>query len=579
MDHSAAISKMTNKQNQTAAALTIFLLLVIAPFYTQENAGGTGGLGLPYNIPQWIISSWIISYALLLIVRSKTLIMPNGYYFFAAFPVAVMLSSILADIIDPITWLFRQFYILGGFLFLFSLFQFRLKQRSIETILFGLVLAIVLHSTIGLQQIIFPKEQWAWFLPSGDGVPRGMFEQINVQASYLATGMIISFYLISRPFFRSASLLTKTIFILSFGLSTYIIIFSGSRVGLLSIAFGLSLVFISRRKQLLTQKTMLVSLIIVSICASFLAQEGFDHTLDKTIRVTEGEYSTARLSMYSIGLDLARQEPLHGHGIGSFLRVWNLQATTFLEQHPSATLPRYATHPHNELLFWLIEGGMAVLSGILLLMLGIFIALIKCGFQRGVSYAAMALPIALHTQVELPFYTSAVHWFLWLFLIYMALRHNQKTTQIRISESARKLLQFFALFFAITVTYFMVHCARSQSDIFNYLYNKQVKPPYLQIAYDNLYFRPLADKVATRSLFFSSLKNNNKEKVLHYLLWAEDYVKSAPEPEIYSDLAKTATYLKTDKKACELVKEGAQMYPRYEELQEAVARCAVNGVN
>jgi len=277
--------------------------------------------------------------------------------------------------------------------------------------------------------------------------------------------------------------------------------------------------------------------------------------------------------MYSIGIDIAKQEPLHGHGIGSFLRVWNIQAAKFMTENPNATLPRYVTHPHNELLFWLIEGGFAALAGIVLVIIGIVIALYRCGFQRGGSYAAMLLPISLHTQVELPFYASAIHWFLWLFLIFIALRHNKKSRQLKLSKSATKLLQFFALSFAILVTYFMIHCARSQADIYNYLYDPEVKPPYLQVAYNNLYFRPLADKVAIRSLFFNSLKNNDREQVLSYLLWAEKHVKSTPVPEIYSDIAKAASYLETNKKACKLVTEGAQMYPRYKELQEAAHSC------
>jgi len=61
--------------------------------------------------------------------------------------------------------------------------------------------------------------------------------------------------------------------------------------------------------------------------------------------------------------------------------------------------------------------------------------------------------------------------------------------------------------------------------------------------------------------------------VHNYLLWAENHVKAEPEPEIYSDLAKVATYLETNKKACKLVTEGAQMYPRYKELQEAAHSC------
>jgi O-antigen polymerase len=567
----SSIAKIS--QSTIVAVLLLILLLVVSPLYTQPNISGIGGLALPYNIPQWAISTWIIAYAVFTITKLKQLQLPTNYYFIIAFPVVVVLGGLLAEITDPTTWLFRQFYILGGLFFLFSLFQFKLKQRSIDTTLILLIVAMALHAIIGVINIVEPKESIGWFQASIDGSPRGIFQQINVQASYLATGMVISLYLVSRPFFRSTPLLTKVALMASFGLSNYIVIYSGSRVGLLSLILGLLLVLFSRRKQLFSQKAILSLLLIITIGTSFLAQEGFNRTLDKTNVLTKGEYSSARLSMYSIGLELVKKEPFSGHGIGSFLRVWNKEAADFHGKHPGAALPEYVGHPHNEILFWLIEGGILAFIGIILFIIGVTLALVKCGLQRGGSYLAMLLPIGMHTQVEMPFYTSSVHWFLWLFLIFIVLRHHQKTVQVRITKSATMLLQLATLSFTVGTSYFMIHSDRSQTDIYNYLYNKDVKPPYLQIAYNNLYFRSLADKVAMRSLLYDSIKNDDREIVLVYLSWAESYLQVTPEPEIFGDLAKLHSYMKTDKDACVLIKQGLNMYPRYLELQDAAASC------
>ena len=562
----------------TAGLLMCILLLVIAPFYTKLNITGIGGLALPYNIPQWMISSWIIAFSLLIIVQSKKLYIPKNYYYFIAFPLVVVVSGLLTDVGDPITWLFRLLYIIGGFLFLFSLFQFQLKQRAIDRVLLLFSIATGFHACIGLYQNIFPGEGFAWFLASHDGEPRGIFQQINVHASYLVTGMIVTLYLSSRPFLRNSSILLKASMILSFGLSNYIVIYSGSRIALLSLLIALVLVLFSRKKQLLLQKPMMIMLFLVFVATSFLGQEGFNRTLEKTVQLTESEYSSIRLSMYAIGSDLVKEEPLHGHGIGSFLRVWHVQAAEFYELHPDAAFAEYVGHPHNEILFWLIEGGIIAASGIILFIIGLTVALYQCGFQRGASYAAILLPVGFHAQVEMPFYTSSVHWFLWLFLVYILLRHQQRQVSITLSGSAVKLLQVLAVLFVVITSYFMYHTDRAQTDLYNYLYNKDVKPPYLQIAYRNLYFRSLADKVAMRSLLIESIKNDDYQIAATYLPWADRYLQIRPEPEIFGDVADLNDFMYQNKNevACGLVRQGFRMYPSINVLKDGVESCSLN---
>ena len=559
---------------QSLFFVTLTGLFLIAPLYAEANIGGLG-LALTYNIPVWAVASWIIATASVLITVNRCFTTPKLWVAVVIFPVIIIMMSLFTPVNQPITWLFRQLYILGGVLFLFALFQFQAKQQAIDRVLFILVLAMGLHAWVGTVQAIAPYELITWFLFPMDFVPRGILQQINVQASFLVTGLIITLYLISRPGFRSSSLFVKAWVVVAFSLAIYVVIASGSRVGLLSLLLGIPLVLWSRYRQLWWHKKLLIILLLVSCGSFWAAQAGLYRTVDKTAQLSERSYSSARIAMYTIGLELVAKRPMTGYGIGGFLKAWNKQASDFVSRHPETGLPSYTTttHPHNELLFWTIEAGLPGVMGIFVLVAGIGLALYRCGFQRGGAYAAMLLPISLHTQVELPFYVSSVHWFLWLFLIYLLLRHQTKTIKTGLSQSATRLIQIVAVFFATGVTAFMINTDRAQSALYHFSFDKNPKLSDLQIALKNLYFEPLAEKVVMGSMLYTSIQKNDRAKVESFESWARDYVKTSPELQMYEDLIAASLFLRPEGKGCDAIKAGFAMYSQNKALQQAVVHC------
>mgnify|MGYP000173190039 CR=1 FL=1 len=513
---------------------------------------------------------------LLLIVNKKQVIVPRLGVYFIIFPIIAVISGLLAEINQPIAWLFRILFILGGLLFLFSLFQFKLTQQVIDRSLFIIVIATGLHALVGVIQIFSPQLLTPWFPFQHDFSPRSVFQQINVQASFLASGLTITLYLISRPSFRFSSLLVKAIVVLAFSLAVYIIVASSSRVGFLSMLLGVPLVLWSRYKLLRVHKKLLIILCITSCCGFAAGQSGLQKTIDKTAQLKENSYSTARIAMYTIGLELVSKHPIYGYGIGGFLNAWNKQASDFVVRHPEAALTGYTLHPHNEVLFWMIEGGLLALAGILTVVIGISIALYRCGFQRGGAYAAMLLPISLHTQVEHPFYVSSVHWFLWLFLIFLALRHQTKISNVSLSLSASRSVQCVAIFLAIGVTMFMVNTTRAQTDLYNFLNVEKSEPPHLQIALNNLYFKPRAEQEAMRAMLYSSILSKDTSKVEIFEKWAKGYVNVSPELNVYRDLLAASRFLRPEGKGCDAIKAGLSMYAHNNLLQEASLACLEN---
>jgi len=564
--------KYNSSRYQRGLFIALTLLFIVSPLYSQPNGGGTG-LTLIFNISAWVIASWIIGTGLFLFSKNKQLTTPCFWPLILAFPVFVILSSILATINLPTDWLFRQLYILGGTAFLFALLQFQLKNTAIDKILLIIFIAAGVQAILGTLQINTPNLLYPPLPFNPDFVPRGSFQQVNVLASFLSTGLIIFLYLISRPFFRSINLPFKISLTVLATIVTYVIAASGSRIGLLSLFLSSLIILIGRRRQLRPHKKYLFILLFLSIGSFYAGSAGLERTLDKTAKLTEQTYSSARKNMFTIGFELISKEPIHGYGIGGFLSAWNKQASNFIERHPQAAFPSVITHPHNELLFWMIEGGALALLGILLFTLGIGIALFKCGFERGSGYLAVLLPTSLHTQVELPFYLSATHWFLWLFLIYLTLSHQTKIIKPPLTNSANRLIKAVAIIIPIGVTSFMLNTAVAQNDLFRFMYDKNEKPPYLQIALKNIYFQREAEVAAMRSSLHEGIEKKDGKKVKTFEIWAKNYIQIKPDLEIYVYMIHASKFLRPESKGCDAITEGFHMYAHEKIFQEAMKGC------
>jgi O-antigen polymerase len=285
----------TTLNPQSNALFLLILLLIVGPFYSVNNIGGIG-LALTYNIPIWAMASCIIALGVMLFSRRKVWVYSLLWPYFLAFPVVVILIGLLNDIELPITWLMRQLYLLGGLAFLFALFQFRFKQPNLDNILFIIIVAIGLHALLGSLQTVGIEKLTTWF-PNPDLAPRSNFQQVNVLASFMVTGITTMLYYISRPRFLACGIAIKSVIVVSFMLAVYVVMASGSRVGLLSLVLTVPLVWVSRHKQLVHQKSMLGILLVVSCISIYLGQTGIQRTMDKTSQLHDEAYSAARLSI------------------------------------------------------------------------------------------------------------------------------------------------------------------------------------------------------------------------------------------------------------------------------------------
>ena len=572
-----------NQDNYSFYLLAGFVvfLFVFAPLYFQPNMGGRG-LALTFNITTWAVATALICYTSLLVTVRKTIQLPRHSLYFAAAPVVIILNSIVTGSSQPIVFIFRELFLLGGLLFFLALFQFRLRQDQVEWILLTIALSTIVHSAIGIVQIFYPEVLGIWYATSGDQVPRGVFQQINVQVSFLATGIIISMYLLSRPIARRFNHVVSGLVILSVGLASFVIIYSGSRVGLLALVASLLLLLIFRHKQLLHNKVLVLCAVIAISSGTFLGRDGLEISLSKTANITEsaniarGVSRDARINMYRIAFEIVAQKPILGHGIGNFLRVWNLQTSDFVSRYPDAVLPPYVDHPHNELVYWLIEGGLVIVAGILAAIVAVVSGLVRCRPRRAAGYLAMLLPVSLHTQVELPFYISSVHWFLWLLLIFVVMRHGVYKKNLMLSVAANRLIQFTSIIVFVTSLYFLNDTRRAQTDIMDFVTQRTIDSRYLQIALQNSYHKQLAQELAMRALLYQGIKIDNSAYVTEYVEWSAKQIANQPKLIFFIDLARASIYLDDQELICKVARSGLEMYAHNKPLRELMQSCLRN---
>jgi O-antigen polymerase len=555
------------------AEIYLFLLLVIAPIYYHPNLGGSG-FGIPDNIVVWAIATLFTAHSMIKLMAQPKFIVPQRFIYLAAFPVLVTLSGFVTGVEQPLDWLFRLAFIWGGFAFLFVLFQQRLKQGHVDRILFVVLWSGLLLGFVGVLQIIFKDHLPFWLPKAPRGVPSAYFQQINVQASYQVTMIAIALYLSSRPFIQRGSLIRLAVLLLSVAVAAYLIGVSGSRLGLLALLLVLLLAGIALKPLLKQKNKTVIALLLVLISMFSLGLVTSKNMyIDKVTAMQAGYSGAARLGIYSISVDLIKDRPLFGYGIGSFPRVWQYAKPTFFAEHPDAKLPtQFVSHPHNELMFWLVEGGVTAVLGLLAVVVGVLMSLTKLPKQRALLSAAMLLPIALHTQVELPLYVSALPWFVFLVILFVLFRPQSQQRVLQLSAIARSSVKITSLLLTTLLMVFYAHTVRSNLDFIFYAKGEQTSAP-MPFAYKNPLLYEQAEWIDMNNILYASIQRNAPANVKVFVKWANKKIVMRPDVDLYKKLLDAYRFLGDKTHYCAVAKTGSKLYPHNGRIKNAVDFC------
>ncbi|MFY0675929.1 MAG: O-antigen ligase C-terminal domain-containing protein [Neptuniibacter sp.] len=516
--------------------LLLTLLFVIAPFYYQPNFGGEG-LYLPYNSSVWFVAVWIIATGAILLSRSHLLVLPKYWLGIACLPIGALLTGFVVDTSNPTEWLTRLSVILGGYFFFLSLFQFQLSPKHVEQGLYIILAMGMVAAAYAIFQIHNFTHLYS-FIPRSNGIPVGIFQQINLQASLMATLLVLVYYLISRPMLNSMSWFIRLVLCITAFTASYVIASSGSRVGLLGALLGVTLLVLGRWNLLKINKKTFIFIILSTILGASLQTSGLLKSAAKFDRAIGGMEADIRWKVYKISWETFLEKPLLGHGLGSFQKVFQEKRKEYQQEdilHLN-NAPRFS-HPHNELFFWLVEGGMLSITGILIAAGATLIQLVRSGWQRGSAYAALLIPITLHTQVELPFYISNTHWLLLLFLLFLTHQHKRKSVSAQgLSLAANRLIPITFISIAILSSYILVQAQIANAHLVKYLASRSTQAQHLEVSLNSFYFREHARYLKYRHNMIEGLKNQEAKPIIELINYTEHLVKTTPAVNYYIEL-------------------------------------------
>ncbi|WP_417536474.1 O-antigen ligase family protein [Methylophaga sp.] len=548
----------------------LFLLFVISPFYITSSIGGTG-FDLPFNISVWFAATLVIGFMLWHFASSDTITLPKNYLYLLMLPAGILLSAVIAGVVDPVTWLFRILYILAGVIFLFGLFQF--KSLSVERVLFFIVLSGLLVSIYGVVQI----HQWQsyfgnFLLNSKNLLPTTIFQQVNVTASYLATTILIAIYLLFTSSSNTKKAFQALLYITTI-LGTYVLVSSGSRTGLLSLGLGLIFLVFGLLKSVTNQKAKFSTVIMILLVASWAGQAGLNRTADKAYTLVKAENSEARVVIYGAALDSIKSAPIVGHGIGSYQLEWLSHSPNWYEDYQNVPMPPTLGHPHNELLMWAVEGGALAVIAILVALISTVWCISSFYGVGSLSYFSLLLPISMHNMLELPFYISSLHWFLWLFLIFVVLKNITIDKNNQLSQMARLSIRGVTLLLSLTSFLFLLQTASAQKDITYYVYGRTTDEP-LQQALVNPYFQADARAMANRSVLYHAIENGDKQKIMQLLTQFQQQLNTNPDLKLFEDVLNGYEAIKDKEQSCFIAERALKIYPWNDGLKKYLATCS-----
>lgn len=544
--------------------------MLVGMHYFQHNGGGSG-LHLPFNVVGWMFLTPLIGIGLWQITRQGQLVYSRLTLVFIAATACMMIPVLYADPTVVGASYTPLFGLLGGLLFFVALQQLQLNQQQRLALLYLILGAVFIEACFSLvQYYLLPVNNWVGYQKLANR-PYGIFQQPNVSASFLATGVALALYLLSQT---QQNERFKQLFCYLIGFLAVIpVILLQSRTGYLSLLIA-PLMLLPWIWQQLAKTKQLKILFIWLFCCAMATFIGLT-TLETATQVARSAAALtdpgARIPIYLHSLAMFLAKPVLGWGYGSFeVSYLNSYADALSQGLALPGSPENLDHPHNELLYWGIEGGIVALMGIALLCIGFLRIIFKQPFWQGIALLGLAFPILLHTQTEYPFYHSAAHWAVFLVLVWYISSRYASTNYIHFHYTF--LLRTCALLIPLITWLFMVTTLHT-----NYLLTKYERSDQRDITPLTEVINPVAwiTRLEFNVMMYRlqiALYNNDRQELNEYIDWATEISQKTPRANIYLNWIRALDKLDQHAAAEQLLHKTVRMYPLNSLVQDLVSQ-------
>lgn len=535
-----------------------------------HNPGGAG-LYLPFNAWGWIFASLVMALGLWHVTLSQRLVV-------SPLLTAQWLGGIL--LLLPMAYpgfelkdyaIPRLLGLFAGLLFLASLYQWRFGREARDRLLYLLLGAVAIEALLGLvQYYLLVPGNWIGY-DTQTNRPYGIFQQPNVMASFMATGLSLAIWLELRgnanPWLKG----------LRYGVilaTSLLLVVVQSRVGQLGGAFAL-LLLVPRlhRERLLGRVLGLVALGVALGLASQYGMAGAKRGLEMY------QSGGMRSVYWPYAARLIAEAPWTGWGYGSFESVFLQHYMADKALNPAMVQIEYnLDHPHNEFLYWAVEGGLAPMLGMVLMGGALLWRLGRAGIVRGAALLALVTPILLHTQTEYPFYHAIALWWALLLLIHVV---DAEVEEEGLAGHANwrehvcrpwLLLRFAAIAIPLIVVPFMLTALHTAWVVTKYERGGYKQPALLLDIVNPMAWLTRVEFDVNAVRLMVGLQSNNKGELEAYLDWGQGFVRHTPRANIYANMVIALNALGRREEADCLRAEALVLYPGEPLLTGSAAR-------
>lgn len=531
--------------------------------FFMHNQGGSG-LYLPFNMIGWAFFSIIIGVGLWHITIVKKLVIPYGV-FFLLLGFLILLIPFLNDKSEwSISAQPRFIAILGGVVLFFSLSQFQFEKIQRHNFLYLILFSILIEILFSLIQFFFLKEGNAIGYDYRINRPYGIFQKDSVLSSFLATGIAISLYLQRWDGEYHLKKWKETLVNVVLVSSVFLLMQIQSRAGII----GAVLVFFVFMPVLFKFSKIDFWASFIFVFLGFVVGLFFFHSVRG--ETYESYYITAlyRTIYYNKVIDMFWNAPYLGYGYGgfeyNFLHAYRSPSALATEYDP---IGNGLDHPHNELLFWLFEGGLVAVTGLFVFAVGYIRSLLKCsGWAKRVSLFALVLPLLFHSMVEYPFYHSVAHFF--LFVVFLWLADAESGQQKAIDCHYWFLARMLALAIPLLVVPFMLTGLQGALVLTKYERMKDKNPQMLSQIINPLPWMTLYEfQMRSAQLTFSAAMHD-QAGLQNFVDWAQSFLHNTPRAAVYAQLVFALQQLNDQQQAQYWLEEGKRLFPYAEFLQK-----------
>lgn len=516
----------------------IYFLVVIffSVLYAQSNIGGVG-FWLPSNVVVW---STVLLFSLVFLIRNLTAGTLKLSWFTAILGLFLFLLLFLGSFHKggqfEITHLVICYFVIV--LFVLTLDQLELNQIDLDRLLLSLAVLGFLAVFISFIQlfdaygVLYQLTGYEFFRISGRAV--GFFQQPNMLASFLSFVVLAATHLLLKSPYKNIIKL-NVIFVLTIGLSVYIILISGSRVGLLSLTLSVTLMLVFygwQYRPTIVEMIKIFSAIGLGIVMFWFMPSDVSlvQALDtKMTKVLDGV--DIRWYLYDASYNMVMSQPLWGVGLGNFPDHF-IEYARQHEIYHYVGLDRQAyLHPHNELLYWAAESGLLPVLFLILAGLGLLVVSWKANRDRLIVSLLLALPFLIQAQVSFPFSLSAIHLFLFLLLLHFSMgRLKLVELSYAVLPSHKRSAVIAVGFGGFVALWLSIHTLKSIEEFYYFknrlfLYQNEGFKHYETNGYfprASSHFLFKGQALATmNSMLERAIRNHNFYDIMQYKRWAD----------------------------------------------------------